>query len=108
MKPISIINEIESISIDIPEPTDEEVSAMKKELEKEYNGFKEEMAEYIDTPVGSAINQAYIDAIKDPDDIWCECDEDYDVNYKEEGSLYLGVEKHGYICSHCQKYKQIG
>lgn len=52
--------------------------------------------------------KAYSDAIKDPEDIWCECSEEHDTDYKPDGEVYLGVSKHAYICKKCKKYKQIG
>ena len=52
--------------------------------------------------------KAYRDAIKDPDDIWCECTEDTNSKFKPDGASYLGVSKHGYICNKCKKYTQIG
>lgn len=52
--------------------------------------------------------KAYSDAIKDPDDIWCDCGSTADGKYKEDGAVYLGVEKHGWICPKCKKFKQIG
>ena len=52
--------------------------------------------------------KAYEDAIKDPEDIWCDCQGETDSTFKPDGESYLGVEKHGYICNKCKKYTQIG
>lgn len=52
--------------------------------------------------------KAYRDAIKDPEDIWCECSGDTDSKFKPDGTSYLGVSKHGYICNKCKKFTQIG
>ena len=51
---------------------------------------------------------AYKDAIEDPENIWCECPEDHDTEFKPDNESYLGVTKHGYICKNCKKYVQIG
>lgn len=52
--------------------------------------------------------KAYRDAIKDPEDIWCKCSGDTDSKFKPDGTSYLGVSKHGYICNKCKKFTQIG
>jgi len=52
--------------------------------------------------------KAYRDAIKDPEDIWCTCSSDSGSKFKPDGSSYLGVSKHGYICNKCKKFTQIG
>lgn len=52
--------------------------------------------------------KAYKDAYADPEDIWCNCKEEHESDYKPDGESYLGVEKHAYICKGCKKFTQIG
>ena len=54
------------------------------------------------------MDKAYKDAIKDPEDIWCECGAPNGEEAKEYDDSYLGVDKEGYICNNCKKYVQIG
>jgi len=54
------------------------------------------------------VTTAYEDAMKDPENIWCNCGKDNGSKYKPDGESYLGVSKHGYICNKCRKYTQIG
>ena len=80
------------------------------EIEKEYKKLIKDLES-----IGISGNQlesvpevgAYKDAIEDPDDIWCECGNINSI-YKPDGESYLGVDKHGYICSRCRKFQQIG
>lgn len=85
---------------------------MIQELKAEYKEYikgclddgytKEEIAEL-------PVTKAYKDAMKDPDDIWCECDEYPDETlFKDDGEIYLGVSKHAWICPNCGKFTQIG
>ena len=111
------LNEMEAITIPkeivdkVNAEYEKEKPAIKKEIKKEFdrlvknfkaNGIDEEKMKEL------PIYKAYQDAMEDPDNIWCECEEDTTENYKPDGATYLGVDKHGYICSNCKKYKQIG
>ncbi len=90
---------------------EKEKPKIKKEIEKEFREFvkdllragftKEELLKLKET-------KAYNDALNDPENIWCECNEDTNSEFKPDGEQYLGVTKHGYICKKCKKYTQIG
>lgn len=88
---------------------EEEKPAVAEEIKKEYEAFRNRLKKrYTDEEIDNMPEiKAYKDAIADPDDIWCECNSGDDL-YKEDGDVYLGVDKHGYICSNCKKYTQIG
>ena len=83
-----------------------------EELKKELKAYKNKMASegYSKEEIKELpMIKAYEDAIKDPDDIWCECGKYAGEDlYKDDGEVYLGVEKHGWICPNCSKYTQIG
>lgn len=90
---------------------EEEKPEVSKEIEKEYKDFRKSLKGHLtDEEIDNLPEtKAYMDAIKDPDDIWCECGEDSDNELvKPNGESYLGVEKEGYICNNCKKYVQIG
>ena len=89
---------------------------MKKELQVQ---IIEEYKDYLSTLAKSRLftkeeilkmkeTQAYKDAIINPNNIWCKCRKEWGTTYKTDGEVYLGVEKHSFICNHCKKYRQIG
>ena len=119
MKPVNILNEIKEITVDNDPAWAKAVAQVNKEHEEAkpeiIEDLKRELASYVRAcredgeEINSTVFKAYQDAIKDPDDIWCECDEIYgDEFFKEDGEVYLGVSKHAYVCPHCMKYMQIG
>lgn len=83
---------------------------IKKELEEELRELVRMLKPYfsIDEIMKMKEIKAYSDAIKDPEDIWCECSGDTGSKFKPDGEPYLGVTKHAYICNKCGKYTQIG
>ena len=89
---------------------EEEKPEISKDIEEEFKQFKKDLLQsgFTEESIKTMPEvKAYEDAIADPDDIWCECGSGEDL-YKEDGDVYLGVDKHGYICSNCMKYTQIG
>ena len=81
------------------------------EIKKEFRDFKAILKDYDFT--NEEINalpetKAYKDAIKDPENVWCTCSEKTESKFKPDGAVYLGVYKHGFICTKCKKYAQIG
>ena len=83
---------------------------IRKQIENEFRNFVRDIRAYYSADEIRQLpeTQAYSDAIKDPEDIWCECHEDHDTEFKPDNESYLGVTKHGYICKNCKKYVQIG
>ncbi|MBO7615039.1 MAG: hypothetical protein J6T15_05025 [Bacilli bacterium] len=118
------LNEIEVHTVDNDPLWAKAVAEVNAQWEKEKPGvaedIKAEYKEYLKTlkEAGYTKEQidkmpetkAYKDAIKDPDDIWCECGyySDDETYYKEYGEFYLGVESEGYLCKKCMKFTQIG
>lgn len=81
------------------------------EIKKEFREFKAILKDYDFT--NEEINalpetKAYKAAIRDPEDIWCTCSGETNTKFKPDGTVYLGVYKHGAICTNCKKYSQIG
>lgn len=110
------LKEAETVTIDpdivakVQAEYDKAKPEIRKEIEQEFRQFCRDMKGYF-TPEeirNLPETKAYRDALIDPEDIWCECPEEYDVDYKPDGETYLGVSKHAYICKKCKKYVQIG
>ena len=118
MKPVNILKEIEEHTVDNDPAWAAAVAEVNKEHEEAkpeiIEDLKRELASYVRAckedgeEINSTVFKAYQDAIKDPDDIWCECTDSNDEFFKEDGEVYLGVSKHAYICPRCMKYVQIG
>lgn len=121
MKPINIMNKLnESEEVDqdafakawakAKAEYDDEKPQMRKEIEKEFKRFCKDLRGYFtpDEIRNLPETKAYEDALKDPEDIWCECPEEHSTEFKPDGEQYLGVTKHAYICKKCKKYVQIG
>lgn len=89
---------------------DEAKPEIIKEIKKEFASFLRYAKKYYSEEElkETSTYKAYQDAIKDPEDIWCECGAPNGESYKEDGDSYLGVEKHGYVCNDCGKFVQIG
>ena len=90
---------------------DKDKPKIRKEIENEYRELVRDLLKYglsKEEIMKLPETKAYNDAIKDPEDIWCECSEDTESNFKPDGEVYLGVSKHAYICKRCKKYTQIG
>jgi len=111
------LKEAETITIDpkivakVQAEYDKEKPRIKKEIEEEFREFVRELSKYgfsQEEIRKLPETKAYSDALKDPEDIWCECTEDTDSDFKPDGETYLGVSKHAYICKRCKKYTQIG
>lgn len=86
-----------------------ENSKISKSIEKEAKNFVKSIRPYFSEDEIKQLPEfrAYVDAIKDPENIWCQCPEEHESTYKPD-SPYLGVNKHGWICKKCKKYTQIG
>ena len=53
------------------------------------------------------LTEAEAKAIKDHEDDWCDCDEEYDVDFFEDGE-HPDCHKHHYRCQNCGGIYQIG